>query len=136
MVFYLVVRKVLRDKVFLCVVGRDNVDAVLVELHEWNTVVFMELMGLIELLQTEVFQTIDHISFFVIKERASFDLLSPVRHIDKEEGRVGVHKMFLLIGFVATFDLVVVEELVGDFHERLVHPILCVQEVISVSCVY
>ena len=66
----------------------------------------------------------------MVAERSSLELLFAVGQIDEEEGCVGVHELLPRVTNVAAFDHVVVEEQVGDLHQGLVHPVLCIQEVV------
>ena len=87
-----------------------------------------EVLGFFELLEAEVCHGIDRLSLLKVAEGGSLHLLSPVLHVDKEEGSVRVEEHLLDVANVATLDAVVVEEHVGNLHEGLVHAVLGVEE--------
>ena len=71
--------------------------------------------------------------FFKISEGGALWDFSSIFYVNKEEWSLWVQEGLLGVTYVATFDLVVVEQLVGHLHECLMHAVLGVKEIVVVA---
>ena len=135
LVFDLGLCEVLSYYVFLSIVRSNNVDGVLVELHQsvlW--ILLPQGLAFFKNLQAVVFEADDHIHFLKIVIRSTLLSFIAMWYIDKKEGTVREHELLVWIWLIPTPDSVFVEEEVRHIHQGAMHPILGIQEVKWVTC--
>ena len=111
LVFDLGLCEVLSNSVFLSIVRSDNVDGILVELHQavFSIVIVLGL-AFFKNFQAIVFKADDDIHFLKVVIRSTLQSLMAMRYIYKKEGAVREHELLLWIWFIPTPDSVFVEE--------------------------
>ena len=134
LVIDVLVSKVLGDGVLLRIVWSNHIHRVLGELHQCAClrVLATLCMVLSKLLQAEVLEGDDGLNLSSVEEAGAFEGLATMRDIDEQERRLREHKLLVRVGLIAALDAILIEEQVRHLHERLVHAILYVEEVVWV----
>ena len=74
------------------------------------------------------------VCFRFVPVRCLFADLSTIWNINKKERRLRVQELLLNVLHVATLNAIFVEKHIWNFHQRAMHPILCVKEVVRMAC--
>ena len=121
--------------VFLGVVGRDNIDAILGKfLDGYFIVLSVHSIAFVEDREAKIGQLSDNLCFFIVIERGTFEPLPTLVNIDEQEWTWRVHELLLKVALVAASDPVLIVKHIWHFHERSMHSVLLVQEIEMVSC--